>query len=109
MDRYTKGVIIGSLIGSSYGLLKAPDSGKNTRLRIKQYFIDLKVNQKQVQHDIAHLQQSITHLKTDGLQSAVDVTEDVTNRLAHFQKEVSPQLEKIKGLITTLQNDLDHQ
>lgn len=109
MDRYTKGVLIGSVIGASYGLLKAPDSGKNTRLKIKQYFIDLKDSQTQVQQDVAHLHQSITHLRTDGFQSAVDFSEDVVSRMAHFQKEVSPQLEKIKGLVTNLQNDLEQQ
>ncbi len=107
MDRYLKGVLFGGVIGSFYGLLNAPDSGKNTRLKIKTYFHDVKKSQQQVQQDLTNLQKSVTHLKTDGMQSAVEFAEEITTCMANFQKESHPQLERIKSLINHLQSDLN--
>ena len=71
---FISGLLAGAAVGGIIALLYAPQSGKETREKVKQKFNDL--------------EKEIDDLKTKAGQKSSKVKSDIAARLAELQKEI---------------------
>lgn len=84
------GLLVGSIIGATAGILLAPDSGTNTRKKIQEGVKEAKDN---ISEKAANLKEQISHQAIDKSHDLEDQLETVVSNFSHKTEDVISSLE----------------
>ncbi|KRK40376.1 YtxH domain-containing protein [Loigolactobacillus bifermentans] len=106
MQRFLKGLAVGSAIGGVYGLLTAKRSGVETRHRLRRQVTDLTDSVQRVNNSVQAFQAALEHLDTVNTETATPTLAAIEKLIQEFQFQSEPRLKRVKDATETLNRDL---
>lgn len=107
MQRFLKGLALGSAIGGVYGLLTAKRSGVATQQRLKDQVTGFTNSVHQVNDSIQAFQAALEHLNTTTTETATPTLAAIAKLLQEFQFQSEPRIKRVKDATETLNRDLE--
>ena len=107
MAKFSKGILLGSLIGGALGLLYAPKSGKDLRQKFSSDVKQSKENMvheletsaqdvNEMQQGLTDLNQSLTNFKTVAQEILPQIVKETNETIEAFKFQTTPRLDEIK-------------
>ena len=101
-SKFVVGVLAGAVIGATAVLFNTPSSGETVRNGIKTSTNSTKSNINALKVNGAHVKQSVTVLTNELKNNIPVIINDLKNTFQQFQKEIEPNLSKLKENVTEL-------
>lgn len=103
---FSKGLLVGSLLGTTYALLTAKKTGLERQQAISHYLMDVTNQAQDVQISAINLQNTASQLSDEIKTTAVDSLADISDAVQTFSFEAQPRVAQISESINRLTNDL---
>ncbi|WP_424349804.1 YtxH domain-containing protein [Latilactobacillus sp. 5-91] len=103
---FSKGLLIGGLLGTTYALLTAKKTGLERQQAISHYLTDVTNQAQDVQINAINLQNTASQLSNEIKTTAVDSLADISDAVQTFSFEAQPRVAQISESIKRLTDDL---
>ncbi|MCE8501876.1 hypothetical protein FX991_06765 [Latilactobacillus sakei] len=103
---FSKGLLIGGLLGTTYALLTAKKTGLERQQAISHYLTDVTTQAQTVQSNAVDLQNTAGQLSNEIKTTAVDSLADISDAVQTFSFEAQPRVAQISESIKRLTDDL---
>ena len=105
-NKQSKGIFWGLMIGGFAGLMLAKQSGHDLRQSIKNGFFQKKQQFQQLKSQGQSLNQAITTLTHEGVESVNQALNEIKLQVENFQAENQPRINRIQEGIIQLKSHL---
>lgn len=106
MQRFLKGLAVGSAIGGVYGLLTAKRSGAETQQRLRGQLNDFTNSVQRVSDSVQAFQAALEQLDTVNTETATPTLAAIEKLIQEFQFQSEPRIKRVKDATETLNRDL---
>lgn len=107
MKNFLKGLVFGSLVGGSAGLLFAPQSGNDTRRKLQQNLDEAAATQEDLNQSLENFSASLQRTQSLVTQLVPDLQNSLKKDLEAFQFQAEPRINRIKKQAEVLQEHLN--
>lgn len=104
---FLKGLVFGSVVGGSAGLLLAPQSGNDTRRKLQQNLEEAAATQEDLNRSIENFSASLKRTQSLVTQLVPDLQDSLKKDIEAFQFQAEPRINRIKKQAEVLQDHLD--
>lgn len=104
---FFKGLLFGSVLGGSTGLLLAPQSGNDTRRKLQQNLEEATATQEDLNQSIENFSTSLKRTQSLVTQLVPDLQESLQKDLEAYQFQAEPRIKRIKKQAEVLQEHLN--
>ncbi|MGX6979997.1 YtxH domain-containing protein [Vagococcus elongatus] len=106
LKNFTKGLLVGSVIGGALGLLFAPQSGKKSRQKMIDDVEDTTRLVDELQEGLDNFNRSLGNLKQTAGETLPNFQKEMSQTLRKFQFQAEPRLKEIENTVETLNQHL---
>ncbi|KRL61590.1 YtxH domain-containing protein [Latilactobacillus fuchuensis] len=103
---FSKGLLIGGLLGTTYALLTAKKTGPQRQQAVVDYLNDITTGAQDVQTSATQLKEASNNLATELKTTAVDSVADISEALQSFSFEAAPRIAQINESLERLEKNL---
>lgn len=103
---FSKGLLLGGLVGTTYALLTAQKTGYQRQQALASYLTELTTGAQAVQTSANNLRQASDQLSTELKTTAVDSLAGISDALQSFSFEAAPRIAQINDSLTRLEKNL---
>ncbi|KRM23929.1 YtxH domain-containing protein [Latilactobacillus graminis] len=103
---FAKGLLVGSLLGTTYALLTATITGPKRQQAVAQYLNTLAKNSADVQQSAVQLQNASQNMANELKTTAVTSFSNISDAVQAFSFEAAPRIAQIEESIDRLTQNL---
>lgn len=107
LKKIGQGLIFGSLLGGTLGLLFAPRSGNDTRKKWKNEVDDAISTTENLDDSLKQFQQALHHLKQTTESILPPIIDDTKEIIQAFQFQAKPRIDQINQQVDKIKEDLN--
>ncbi|MFV0557274.1 MAG: YtxH domain-containing protein [Enterococcus sp.] len=107
MNNFGKGLLFGAVVGTAFGLLKAPNSGKETRQRLRQDVDDITESTLEFNDSLTNLKEAIVTTKTTAATLIPSVQAEIKKDLTAYQFQIEPRRKQIEEQLEVLNSHVE--
>lgn len=108
MSNFKSGLFWGVFFGGLAGLMNAPRSGKETRLKLKNVIDQTTDDVNDVRFKVDNLKVAIQRLQKESVRSSKIISEELQTTLQHFNEETQPRIRRVQESANTLAENLEN-
>lgn len=106
IKNFLKGLLFGSSIGALLGLWFAPDTGDNTRKKLKTQLDEAQVSTDNLTASLHHFKEALETLKKTFTEIFGPLSKDTEKTIEAFKFQVEPRIAQIKEQLDVIQKDV---
>ena len=103
---FSKGLLLGGLLGTTYALLTAKKAGPQRQQAVVAYLNDITTGAQDVQASATQLKAASDNLATELKTTAVDSVAGISDALQSFSFEATPRIAQINESLERLEKNL---
>lgn len=107
MSNFKSGLFWGAFFGGLAGLMNAPQSGKETRIKLKNFIDQTTDDVNDVRFKVDNLKVAIQRLQNESVKSSKIISEELQTTLQHFNEETQPRLRRVQESADKLVDNLE--
>ncbi|MDR0921408.1 MAG: YtxH domain-containing protein [Lactobacillales bacterium] len=106
LKNFTKGLLFGSLIGASGGLLFAPRKGSQMRENLRNQIEDTLDNAEQISESVQNIKAAANEVR-DGLENLLaPAIQGIEKDITDFQFQVEPRISQLQEQLEKIEKEL---
>lgn len=107
MAKFSKGLLLGTLVGGTIGLLTTKKTGSQRIHDLSHYLGSIAIAGGEVQSSLVEVKEAMADLTHELETTAKSAAEDINSALDTFQFEAEPRIKQINAEVADLNDSLD--